>query len=459
MKLETSKISLENKEKGEQNLNNTEMTNIDEVFPHIAGYEEVKNSLYQLVDMVKNPEIYQKRSAHLPSGWLLYGEPGNGKTRIVKDLIDYLKLPSYEISASAAIGQNISVQKLMVDCFEEAEKNDLSILFIDEIEKIAGYDKNTFDIPENIENRKILLRELDRAHESGKMIVLATCNNMKLLGKAFIRSGRFDRKLNIKFARAKDREKIIRHYLKDVDVDPKMRISDVLKITTGFSCAGLESVINDAIILSVSQREKFLTFRDINQAVLEKKNDDIHNGCWTKNMLKIIAYHIAGHAYIAYRVDPGCLISASLLEYESNNGYCTSHLEDNVIPDMKDLEDEILIQLGGIASVNCFLKKHPAINVNDFSVVSSILKDMLDEGFFGEMYINFEPDMNSVEQNNQRVYQARGKIVYYMEKAEKLVKEGEEEIKALARSLMKKKFLTAEEIISVIYEAEKKNDK
>ena len=129
-------------------------TTLQKMFPHIAGYKEIREEAAQIVDLFQNEKLYLERGAHYPKGWLFYGKPGTGKSRLVMDIAEYLDIPLIEISASDAIERKISIEEDIYHGFKRVYENDRAILFIDEIEKIAGYRKYAYEITENLKNQK-----------------------------------------------------------------------------------------------------------------------------------------------------------------------------------------------------------------------------------------------------------------------------------------------------------------
>lgn len=148
--------------------------------------------------------MYKEKGAHSPHGWIFYGKTGLGKTRVALDIAAYLKLPLVEVSVSNAIENKITLEEDIYQRFQDAKNLKKCILLIDELDKIAGYNKYHFDVVENLNHRKILLHELDKIKPFEDVVVIATCNEMKFLGDALSRSGRFDKQICFNLPNAED---------------------------------------------------------------------------------------------------------------------------------------------------------------------------------------------------------------------------------------------------------------
>ena len=436
----------------EQNNQLTEK--LDTIFPHVAGYDEIRKEAYQIIDILQNPELYKKRGAHCPRGWLLYGKPGTGKSCIVLDIAAYLNIPLIEISASDAIRRGISVEEDVEVGFKEANKCEKAIVLIDEIEKIAGYRSVRFAVEENLRVQKLLLHALDEIKSKENVIVIATCNDLDLLGSAMVRSGRFDRQIHFSLPSAKDRQAILKHFLKGIAFDGSLSMNSMVELTNGLSGADIECMVNEAIILAIAERRESINSKDVAMAIRRIVLKDVPRDVgFSKETHKLIAYHEAGHAYMAFRLAPDSIGSASILRQGEGEGNLLTGAgeEDEMIKTKEDMIHSVMIALSGMISVRLMSGKETAGNKKDIEAAKSIVMDMLDEGFYGIENVSAIFSTEYDNYSSEEYVTARTKMVFDImsdlaKKTESILMEGEDEIEILVNKLLEKGTLTGEEI-------------
>ncbi len=434
--------------------NNQITAKLDTIFPHIAGYDEIRKEAYQIIDILQNPDLYKKRGAHCPRGWLLYGKPGTGKSCMVRDMAAYLKIPLIEISSSDAIKRKISVEQDVEDGFSEASRCKKAIVLIDEIEKIAGYRSVRFAVEENLRIQKLLLHALDEIKPKENVIVIATCNDLDLLGSAMTRSGRFDRQIHFSLPTAKDRQAILTHFLKGIALDPSLSMNTMVELTNGLSGADIECVVNEAVILAIGERRGSINSKDISMAIRRIVLRDVPKEvCFSKETHKLIAYHEAGHAYVAFRLAPDTISSASILQQGEGNGSLMAGAgqEDDAIKTKEDMLHSAMIGLAGMLCVKLMSGKEIAGNKKDIEMVKSTIMDMLDEGFYGIENVSGTFSFGYDAYSSEDYLNCRTKKVFEVmeslaKKTEAILLEGKEEIEALSDKLLESGTLTGEEI-------------
>ncbi len=429
-------------------------TTLQKMFPHIAGYREIREEAAQIVDLFQNEKLYLERGAHYPKGWLFYGQPGTGKSRLVMDIAEYLDIPLIEISVSDAIERKLSVEEDIYHGFKRAHENDRAILFIDEIEKIAGYRKYAYEITENLKNQKILLHELDKISSKEGVIVIATCNERKYLGDALSRSGRFDRQIVFPLPNDLERKLIIEHFLEKTDLPLGVSVDEIAKMTSGFSGADIECVVNEVIIQAVSKREQSLSIQDFTYAIRRVAFKDLpRESVCSKEEQKLTAYHEAGHAYMIYRLIPEKLGSVSLLQQGESSGSTETVSTGQESFTLKSGEETCMIALAGFLSVKVMTGKCFGGNQDDFEKAKKTISAMLNEGFYGFDYIVLEnPEYSgpfSMTIMDERQAKGTEIIEGLSKRAVEILEEGKEKIEKLAARLLEKTSLSSKEIHDV----------
>lgn len=450
------------------NIKNTVSAEVlDEVFPHIAGYDEIRREAYQIVDIFKNPDLYKERGGHCPKGWLLYGVPGTGKSRIVLDMRDYLAdVPFFEISYSKAVEENKTIDQQIVECFRAAEKKDRGIIFIDEIEKVAGYHNGLYDVKENLPIQKLLLHELDKIRARDGIIVIGTCNDLRILGPALSRSGRFDRQISFDRPYERDRRSILTHFLKYIRIGDDVSLDEMVRLSSCLTGADIESAVNEAVIKSVSERRDTVTISDFQAGIDRIKTKDVaRDNLLADNELKYIAYHEAGHAYITYCLAPERLNSATIVKQGSSLGRVSlTALSDEEVLTKERAENHICVALGGLVAVEVMTGTQTFGTQADLESARDDINDMLNNGIYGVEYINIIFNAHTFSEYYGRKYldDRTNKTIELLKEFEnrdrELIEKGRDEVEALACALAAKKVLSSLEIKNIIENARDKTN-
>ena len=325
-------------------------------FKDVAGQDEAKESLEEIIDFLHNPGKYTAIGAKLPKGALLVGSPGTGKTLLAKAVAGEANVPFLSISGSDFVEMFVGVGASRVrDLFEQAKQKAPCIVFIDEIDAIgrargknAGFSGN--DERENTLNQ--LLTEMDGFQTNTGVIVLAATNRADILDKALMRAGRFDRQIEVGLPDVKEREEIFEVHLRPLKLDPELDRSFLARQTPGFSGADIANVCNEAALIAARHNKKFISKEDFLAAI-----DRIVGGLERKNKIisdeekRVIAYHEAGHATVSWILEnANPLIKVTIIPRGKALGAAWYLPEERQITTREQIMDELAATLGGRVS-------------------------------------------------------------------------------------------------------------
>ena len=351
-------------------------------FSDIAGLDEEKGELIELVDFLKKPDEYVKMGAKIPRGVLLYGKPGTGKTLIAKAIAGEADVPFISMSGSefiemfAGLGAS-RVRKL----FEKAKKMAPCIIFIDEIDAIGSRrTSNSGAETENNQTLNQLLVEMDGFNSSETIIVLAATNRPEMLDKALLRPGRFDRQITVPTPDIKGREEILKLHAKDKKFSEEVNFKDLAGDTAGFTGAELANVLNEAAIIATRENKEAIEQIDIENAIkkltvgLEKTNRVI-----SEKDKKLTAYHEAGHAVVSRFLETQSDVKeVSIIPRGLAGGYTMYKTdEDKFYVSRTELLEKMVALMGGRAAEKLVLNEISTGASNDLEVATGIAKDML----------------------------------------------------------------------------------
>ena len=354
-------------------------------FDDVAGVEEAKEEVKEIVDFLKYPERYIKLGAKIPKGLLLVGPPGTGKTLLAKAVAGEADVPFFSVSGSSFIEMFVGVGASRVrDLFENAKKEAPAIIFIDEIDAIgksraAGSHMGGHDEREQTLNQ--LLAEMDGFGSESPVIVLAATNRPEVLDAALLRPGRFDRQVLVDKPDFKGRCDILAVHMKDVKIAKEVKVEDIARLTAGLAGADLANIINEAALLAGRNNKSEVDQGDLTEAVeraiagLEKKSRRISD-----KEKKIVTYHECGHALIAEttkgakKVTKVSVIPRGLAAL----GYTLNTPEENKFLMQKhELIAEVDVLLGGRAAEHVFIKEVSTGASNDLERATDIIKAMV----------------------------------------------------------------------------------
>jgi len=361
---------------------NPEENNTNVTFKDVAGLDEEKEELIEIVDFLKKPKKFYEMGAKIPRGILLYGKPGTGKTLIAKAIAGEANVPFISMSGSefiemfAGLGAS-RVRKL----FEKAKKIAPCIVFIDEIDAIGSRrTSNSGAESENNQTLNQLLVEMDGFDTNETIIVLAATNRPEMLDKALLRPGRFDRQITIASPDAKGREEILKIHSKDKKFAKDIDLKDIAEDTAGFTGAELANILNEAAIIATRKKHEQIQKSDLEEAVkkvtvgLEK-----HSRVISDKDKKLTAYHEAGHAIVSKFLETQLDVKeVSIIPRGLAGGYTMYKSdEDKYYISKTEMEEKLIALLGGRAAEKIALNDISTGARNDIEVATKIAKDMV----------------------------------------------------------------------------------
>ena len=330
--------------------------NVNITFADVAGLEEAKVEIKEIVDFLKTPKKYTDLGAKIPKGALLVGPPGTGKTLLAKAVAGEAKVPFFSLSGSDFVEMFVGVGASRVrDLFRQAKEKSPCIIFIDEIDAIgrargknASFGGN--DERENTLNQ--LLTEMDGFGSNSGVIILAATNRADILDKALMRAGRFDRQIHVDLPDLNERKAIFLVHLKPLKLDKDLDVEFLAKQTPGFSGADIANICNEAALIAARNDKKFVEKQDFLDAVdriiagLEKKNKII-----TPQEKRVIAFHEAGHATVSWMLEHASpLVKVTIVPRGRSLGAAWYLPEERQLNTMDQIFDEMCAALGGRAA-------------------------------------------------------------------------------------------------------------
>ena len=351
-------------------------------FDDVAGLDEEKEEMIEIVDFLKKPEKFKKMGARVPKGVLLYGKPGTGKTLIAKAIAGEADVPFISMSGSefiemfAGLGAS-RVRKL----FEKARKLAPCIVFIDEIDAIGSRrTSNSGAETENNQTLNQLLVEMDGFSSEETIIVLAATNRPEMLDKALLRPGRFDRQITIPVPDLKGRLEILKIHARDKKISDDVNLESIAEDTAGFTGAELENILNEAAIVATKNKHEDIENLDIEEAVkkvtvgLEKRGR-----VYSEKDKTLTAYHEAGHAVVSrYLPTQTNVKEISIIPRGVAGGYTMYKSdEDKYYISKTEMQEKLIALLGGRAAEKLVLNDISTGASNDIEVATKIARDMV----------------------------------------------------------------------------------
>lgn len=437
-------------------------------FKNVAGLDEEKDELKEIVDFLKSPKKYIQVGARIPKGVLLVGPPGTGKTLLAKAVAGEAGVPFFSISGSDFVEMFVGVGASRVrDLFEDAKKNSPCIVFIDEIDAVArrrgtgmggGHDEREQTLNQ-------LLVEMDGFGVNEGIIVMAATNRVDILDPAILRPGRFDRKVAVGRPDVKGREEILRVHSKGKPLGDDVDLKQVAQTTAGFTGADLENLMNESAIGAARDNRGFISNEDIKKAFIkvgigtEKKSKVVSD-----KEKRITAYHEAGHAILFHVLpDVGPVYTVSIIPTGGGAAGYTMPLpeKDEMFHTKGRMLQEIIVGLGGRAAEELVLKDITTGASQDIKVATKTARAMITRyGFSDEIgMVNYEQDEEEVfigrDWGHTRSYsdnvankideEVRNIIDECYLEAKKILTENRDKLDACAELLIQKERINREE--------------
>jgi len=439
-------------------------SSIKENFNSVAGADEAKEELADVVDFLKNPKKYQRLGAKIPRGVLLIGEPGNGKTLLARAVAGEANCPFFSISGSNFIEVFVGVGAARVrDLFAQARKHAPSIIFIDEIDAVGRHRGSGMgggnDEREQTLNQ--LLAEMDGFEVApSPIIVIAATNRADVLDKALLRPGRFDRQVNVPYPDLKSRESILNVHIKNIHIEDSLDIKKIAQGTPGFSGADLANLINEATIDASKKNQDSVTMTNFDEA-----RDKLLLGKETKSIMltqedkKLIAYHEAGHALVRLLLpetsDP--LHKVTIIPRGSALGVTHSLPErEKYITTKEEMEASVMSALGGRVAEEIVFDKLTTGAYSDFQAANQITRNMvckygmspeLGTIIYGQRHGDYSYSQKTAEKIDAEVQRLNA---LYHEQTRKLLEANRDKLDLLANALIEKETMHAEEIYELL---------
>ncbi len=444
----------------------------DKTFKDVAGCEEEKEELEELVDFLKQPERYTQLGARIPKGVLLVGPPGTGKTLLAKAVAGEAGAPFLSISGSDFVEMYVGVGASRVrDLFEQAKKKAPAIVFIDEIDAVgrhrgAGMGGGNDEREQTLNQ---LLVEMDGFGTNSGVIIIAATNRPDVLDPALLRPGRFDRQITVNRPDTQGREDILKVHAKNKPLAPDVDLKEIAKDTMGFTGADLENLLNEAAILAVRNKRKAITAQDIADATsrveigTEKKSHK-----YSEKAKKLTAFHEAGHAVSSFYVEGHDKVKEiSIIPRGLGAGGYTWYTPDEENYTSKnDMLNNLISMFGGRVAEAIALGDISTGASNDLQRATEICRDMVakygmsdevgpvvyDSGS-GEVFLgrdygsvkNYSEDSASrIDAEIERIMRAT------YAKTEKILTEHFDKLELVANTLLEKEKLTGEEFLSLM---------
>ena len=338
----------------------------------VIGYEGIKQELYRIIDIIKDPEKYKKLGVSVPKGILLSGEPGIGKTLMAKCFIKETGLKTFVVRKDKPDGDFVDYIR---ETFEKAAKEAPSIVLLDDLDKFANED----EYHPNAEEYVTVQACIDDIKES-KVIVLATCNDFEKLPESLVRAGRFDKCFFMHFPKIDDAKKIIAFYLKDKKVGKDIDVEEIARFMEGRSCADLEMVVNEAGIYAGYENKKHITQEDIKKAVINKifgGREDVESDPESDRRL---AVHEAGHAVLSELFFPGKVAFISIAaRCRGLKGMVMRNKDLHFHEDFENVEADVMISLAGKAATEIILNEIDMGSGSDLHKANENVRKLLDD--------------------------------------------------------------------------------
>lgn len=430
-------------------------------FENIAGNEEAKSEMKELVDFLKNPKRYSKMGAKLPKGAILYGPPGTGKTLMAKAIAGEAGVPFFFVSGSDFVEMYVGLGARRVrELFEQARKKAPAIIFIDEIEQLGkSRDSNSHD--EQKQTLNAMLAEMDGFSSKDGVIVIGATNRLEDMDSAFIRPGRFDRHIAIGLPDQKARLDILKVHAKNKPLDKTVDLESLSKMTIGLAGASLEALMNEAAIIATVRNRDAISNEDIDDAYFKmimkghkKKSGDEKD----EDQLRLIAWHEAGHALVAKTLTNKEVPKVTIVPSTSGAGGVAFVIPKKMgLNSKEELINDIKIDYAGRAAEYLLLGSQEKITTGAYSDIQSAtrkIKGMITQYGMSDTYGMLNLDMfqgSTVSADNKEVLKEASEMSKKLyEDTILLLSANKPLLEDIANELLKKETLVEDELNAII---------
>ena len=442
-------------------------------FEDVAGADEEKQELVEVVEFLKDPRKFSAVGARIPKGVLLNGPPGTGKTLLARAVAGEAGVPFFSISGSDFVEMFVGVGASRVrDLFENAKKNAPCIIFIDEIDAVGrqrgaglggGHDEREQTLNQ-------LLVEMDGFGVNEGIIIIAATNRPDILDPALLRPGRFDRQITVDRPDVKGREAVLKVHARNKPLAKDVKLESIAKYTTGFTGADLENLLNEAALIAARRNKK-----EIGMAEIEEAIDRVIVGTQKKSRViserekKIVAYHEAGHTTIGYHLENADMVhKVTIIPRGRAGGYLMMlPKEDRYMMTKSELLDKVTGLLGGRISEELYIGEIGTGASNDFQRATAIIRSMITEYGMsrlgpmqfgttqGQVFLGRDigHEQNYSDQIAYQIDQEMQRMINECyEKGREILKKHEREVHLVAQTLLEKETLDLEQIEALIKE-------
>ncbi len=439
-------------------------------FSDVAGEDEAKENLTEIVDYLHNPDKYKEIGASMPKGILLVGPPGTGKTMLAKAVAGEANVPFFSMSGSEFVEMFVGMGASKVrDLFKQAKEKAPCIVFIDEIDAI-GQKRNAGGMGGNDEREQTLnqlLTEMDGFEGNGGVIILAATNRPESLDPALTRPGRFDRRVPVELPDLKGREEILKVHAKKIRVADDVDFSKIARMASGASGAELANIVNEAALRAVRDNRKFATQSDMEESIevviagYQKKNAIL-----TDREKLVVSYHEIGHALVAAKQTNSAPVQKITIVPRTSGalGYTMQVEEGNhYLMTKEELENKIATYTGGRAAEEVVFGSVSTGASNDIEQATKIARAMLTRYGMSEefdmvaletvtnQYLGGDTSLACSAETQARVDSLVVELVRTQhEKAKKILEENREKLDALSNFLYEKETITGEEFMNIL---------
>lgn len=414
---------------------------IEKDFEKVIGYEPIKLVLERILDMIRNREKYDKLGAKLPSGILLSGKPGVGKTLIANSFIDASKLPVYLIRKDKPDGDFV---KFIKQSFEDAKLNAPSIVFLDDMDKFANEDNFHCDAEEYV-----AIQACIDSVKGCDVFVIATVNRIGKLPTSLCRSGRFDKQINLNAPNGKDAAKIVEYYMKQKKFVSDIDSEEIAKMLNGGSCAVLETVINEASVLAGYAGKEKIEKEDLLRSAMcvifgapeitEKRSPEI---------IRKTAYHEAGHVVVAELLEPESISLVSVLGHDGPTQGVTAYYQDDdkYFSSINYMKNRVKSLLAGKAATEIVYGEVDVGTNNDIHRAIGITERFVDH-YCGFGFDKFEfQEKSSNDLLSRKEMLVFSELEKYYQEAKKMLIANREFLDKVVEQLVKKETLTGKDL-------------